>query len=137
MSTDEQLYKDLEGVLEQSFDMFKWQHQQSKQLLTQTQQLICLLELWDGVCHLYAGKTKPLHWTAQLLKALKLFTAEAREHAANHAETSSALMGKAKCLWQELKAPKIKALFESADIADANGVTNKRQRRTGTVRLEQ
>ena len=137
MTTDEQLYKDLEGVLEQSFDMFKWRHQQSKQPLTQTQQLMSVLELWDGICHLYTGKTKPGHWISQLLKALKLFTPEARRQAANHAEISSDLMGKAKCSWLELKAPKIRALFEIADVTDANGATNKRQRRTGTVRLEQ
>jgi len=56
MSTDEQLYKDIEGVLEQSCDMFRWRHPQAKQPITQTDQLTSLLEFWDGICHLYTGK---------------------------------------------------------------------------------
>lgn len=135
MNTDEQLYKDLEGVLEQAHDMFNWQHQQSNQLITQTQQLTNLYELWDGICHLYSGRSKP-GWVMQLLKMLKLFTREAREHAANEAQTCNDLMSKAKGLLGELKGPRIKALFETADIENANGVVNKRQRRTGACRLD-
>lgn len=136
MTTDEQLYKDIEGVLEQSCDMFKWQHQHSKQLISQTQQLTCLLEFWDGVCHMYTGKAKPSHWIAILLKVLKWFTVEARGSAASIAETSSDVMSRAQELWAELKAPRIRAAFETADVENSNGVASKRQRRTGTHRLE-
>ncbi len=137
MSTDEQLYKDLEGVLEQSCDMFRWRYQQAKQPITHTDQLTSLLECWDGICHLYSGKAKPSHWVADLLKTLKLFTAEARILAASAAEISSAVMTNANPLWAELKAPRIKALFETADTADANGNSSKRQKRSGTYRLDQ
>ena len=136
MSTDEQLYKDLEGVLEQSCDMFRWRHQQSKQPITQTDQLTSLLEFWDGICHLYTSKAKASHWVGHLLKTLKLFTAEARKDAASAAEISSAVMTNANPLWAELKAPRIKALFETADVADANGNSSKRQKRSGTHRLD-
>ena len=42
-----------------------------------------LLQLWDGVCCLLAAQAKPRHWQQQLLKALKLFTAETRSFAAD------------------------------------------------------
>ena len=137
MTTDEQLYKDIEGVLEQSCDMFKWQHQQSQQLIGHTQQLTCMLEYWDGICHMYTGKAKPSHWIAQVLKTLKLFTVEARASAASNADTSSDVMSRAQELWADLKAPRIRALFEIADVENSNGIVSKRQRRTGTHRLEQ
>lgn len=136
MSTDEQLYKDIEGVLEQSCDMFKWRHQQAKQPITQTDQLTNLLEFWDGICHLYTGKAKPSHWVGHLLRTLKLFTSEARIHAAGTARISSAVMTNVSSLLAELKAPRIKGLFETADIADANGNSSKRQKRSGTHRLD-
>ena len=136
MSTDEQLYKDIEGVLEQACDMFKWRHQHYKQLITQPEQLTCLLEFWDGVCHLYTGKAKPSHWVANLLKTLKLFTPFAREQAVSKADISSAVMTKASVWWEELKAPRLKALFETADVADNNVAANKRQKRSGTHRFD-
>ena len=136
MTTDEQLYKDIEGVLEQSCDMLRWQHQHAGHLNGDPQHLACMFEFWDGVCHLYTGKTKPSHWVSQLLKASKLFLPEARANAARKARTSSDVMSKARDLWRDLKAPKIKALFETADIASANGVESKRQRRNGNHRLD-
>ena len=135
MTTDEQLYKDIEGVLEQSCDMFKRQHQQAKQLIGQSEQLSCMLEYWDGICHMYTGKAKPSHWIAQLLKALKFFTCEARASAASNAATSSDVMSRAQELWADLKAPRIRAVFETADVEISNGVASKRQRRTGTHRF--
>ena len=42
-----------------------------------------LLQLWDGVCCLLSAQAKPRHWQQQLLKALKLFTAETRSTAAD------------------------------------------------------
>lgn len=138
MMTDEQLYKDIEGVLEQSCDMFKWQYQHSQQPICQTQQLSCLFECWDGICHMYMDKAKPSHWIAQLLKALKWFTPDARATAASNAVTHSDLMNRTQALWAELKSPRIRALFEIADVGISNGVASKRQRRTaaGTYRLE-
>lgn len=136
MATDEQLYKDLEGVLEQSCSVFKWRFQHLKQPITQPEQLVSLLEFWDGVCHLYSGKAKPSHWTAQLLKTMKWFTPEARIQAANKADTSSEIMTKANALWGDLNASRIRAMFETADVADMNGTSNKRQRR-GTHRFEE
>ena len=137
MTTDEQLYKDIEGVLEQSCDMFKWQHQQSQQLIEHTQQLTCMLEYWDGICHMYTGKAKPSHWIAHVLKALKWFTVEARTTAASNADTSSGVMNRAQDLWADLKAPRIKAIFDTADVENLNGGASKRRRRTGTRRLDQ
>ena len=136
MTTDEQLYKDIEGVLEQSCDMFKWQYQQSQQPICQSQQLSCLFECWDGICHMYMNEAKPSHWVVQLLKALKWFTPEARASAACRAATSSDLMSRAQALLAELKPPRIRALFEIADVQTLNGVASKRQRRTGSYRLE-
>ncbi|KAL3136760.1 Menin [Trebouxia sp. C0009 RCD-2024] len=136
MMTDEQLYKDIEGVLEQSCDMFKRQYQHSQQLICQSQQLSCLFECWDGICHMYMDEAKPSHWISQMLKALKWFTPEARAAAASNAATHSDLMSRAQALWAELKPPRIRALFEIADVGNSNGVASKRQRRTGTYRLE-
>lgn len=135
MTTDEQLYKDIEGTLEQTCDMFKWQHQQSQQPIHHTQQLSCLFECWDGICHMYMHEAKPSHWISQLLKTLKWFTPEARTNAACNAATSSDVMSRAQALWAELKPPRIRALFEIADVESLNGSASKRQRRTGTHRL--
>ena len=136
MSTDEQLYKDVEGVLEQSCDMFRWRHQHLKQAVIQPDQLTGLFEFWDGVCHLYIGKAKPTHWVARLLKCLKLFTPEARLQAVSRADTTSEVMTRAKSMWTELRTPRIKALFETIDVADVNGTASKRQR-GGTHRFDQ
>ena len=136
MTADEQLYKDIEGVLEQSCDMFKWQYQQSQQLINQSPQLSCLFECWDGICYMHNHQAKPSHWISQLLKALKLFTPEARASAASNATTSSHVMSRAQASWAELKPLRIRALFEIANVEHTNGAASKRQRRTGTHRLE-
>lgn len=124
------MYKDLEGVLEQACDAL---HTNS---LTGADHSAALLEYWDGICHLFAGKTKPAHWVARLLKALQRVPADARIEAAAQAIMSSQVMLKAKPMWAELKGSKIKALFEVADIADSHETVSKRQRRDTTRRFD-
>ena len=52
----------------------------------QVKLLVPVLELWDGVCCLFAAAKKPSGWLAQLLRALKLFPEEARALAASSAK---------------------------------------------------
>ena len=79
-STDEQLYKDIEGVLEQYCQMLKCLHH-DEHMWGQVGHtwLGALVELWDGVCWLFQGKAKPSNWLEQLLKAAKLFSNAQRE----------------------------------------------------------
>jgi hypothetical protein len=51
-----------------------------------------LLELWDGVCCLFADTRKPAGWLAQLLRVLKLFSEEARAEAAACAVVRSRML---------------------------------------------
>lgn len=44
-----------------------------------------LMELWDGVCCLYAKQSKPAGPLSQLLALLKLFPADTRNAAASNA----------------------------------------------------
>ena len=90
--------------------------------LDQPPLLQALLQLWDGVCHLYAGKQKPQAWVALLLKLAKLFTAEARDAAAQAAAVSSAPMLRASGLWRDLQpVATLRAQFESADVGSDSG----------------
>ena len=130
------MYKDLEGVLEQACDALAWQKEAQKTHISDAKQMANLLEYWDGVCHLFAGKTKPLHWVSRLLKAVRLFTVDARTQAAAQAVVDSEVMLKANPFWRELKGPKIKGLFEVADIADSQQSAPKRQRRDTAYRLD-
>lgn len=134
-TTDEQLYKDLEGVLEQACDMLAWQRQIKKGLISDAKHLTPLLEYWDGICCLFAGRTKPAHWVTRLLKAARLFSVDARTQAAKQAVVISEVMLKAQTLWGDMKGTKLKSLFEVADIADSQPLANKRQRRDSTRRL--
>ena len=123
------MYKDLEGVLEQACDALNTNSQAN------ADHIVALLEYWDGICHLFAGKTKPAHWVARLLKVLQRLPVDARTQAAAQASVSSQVMLKAKPMWAELKGPKLKALFEVADIADSHEIVTKRQRRDTTRRF--
>lgn len=62
-------------------------HQQQQQV----ELLVPLLELWDGVCCLFAEAKKPSAWLAQLLRALKQFPEDARAQAAALAKVSALL----------------------------------------------
>lgn len=64
-----------------------------------------LLQLWDGICGLLSAQAKPGHWLQQLLKALKLFTPEARSAAAAHVLVSIRIvyMG----LWRHLSLSRV------------------------------
>lgn len=135
-TTDEQLYKDLEGVLEQACDMLAWQREAQQDLITDSKHLVCLLEYWDGICYLFAGKSKPAHWVTRVLKAVRLFTVDARTQAATQAVASSEVMLKAEVLWTDMKGTKLKSLFEVADIADNKVSAHKRQRRDPACRVD-
>lgn len=118
--------------------MLAWQRQQTQAFVARTTHITPLLEYWDGICHLFAGKAKPAHWVTRLLKALRLCSIAARNKAAAEAIVSSEVMLKAKLLWGELKGPQVKALFEVADIADtvSQQTAPKRQRREAIHRLD-
>ena len=82
-----------------------------------------LLVLWDGVCHLFAGKAKPSGWVALLMRAARLFSPETREAAAAGVEgrVTSGPMQAARHLWRDLKPVPLKPLFESADVTGGGG----------------
>ena len=90
-SADGELYKDVEGVLEGLCSAIGRWHSHSRGQGEQAAQEPLqdvgpsqnLLQLWDGICCLFSAQAKPRHWQQQLLKALKLFTAETRSTAAD------------------------------------------------------
>lgn len=80
-SSDEQLFKDVEGVLEDSCAMVRDTAPSS-----QAEALKDLFRLWDGICCYFEGKPKPASWIDQLMRAAKACSAEARQAAAGTAE---------------------------------------------------
>ena len=83
-SSDGELYKDIEGVIEGYCGALA--SLQEKGVSLTSAHLVPLLELWDGVCCLFEKGAKPANWLGHVLQALKLFTAEARADAVSHAQ---------------------------------------------------
>lgn len=87
---DEQLHKDIEGVLELSANSLslyaKQQHSQEQQRPLQQKWLTAMLELFDGVCWLLKGRAKPAHWVTCVVKAAKLYSGPERGQAAQAAQ---------------------------------------------------
>ncbi|KAK9809438.1 hypothetical protein WJX73_007335 [Symbiochloris irregularis] len=118
---DEQLHKDIEGVLELATSTLALyaQHQHSQEGSSlQPSWLTVMLELLDGVCWLLKGRTKPSHWVSCVLKAAKLYEGPVRGRAAQDAEVMSQPMKTVQGLWEPLK-PNIKAILEAADVDDS------------------
>lgn len=118
---DEQLFKDIEGVLEEVFrdGLTALAKRQPGGQLQQPQLFASLLRLWDGVCCLYAGKAKPQAWVALLLRLAKLFAPEARGEGADSvaAELASGPMQRMQRLWRDLTPlATIRQQFETADV---------------------
>ena len=123
---DEQLYKDIEAVLDECFKdglTALAKAQPGGAPLQDPALLQPLLLLWDGICSLFAGRAKPSSWVAHLMRVAKLFTPEAREAAAAAVaeHVSSGPMLTARPLWRELKPVPLKPLFESADVGGGGG----------------
>lgn len=128
LPADDQLFKDIEGVLEEVCRdglTALAKRQPGGQLDQPHAHLFCsLLLLWDGVCQLFAGKAKPQAWVALLLRLAKLFTPDARAAAAEEAAPllSSGPMARVQPMWRELKPEAtIRQLFESADVEGSSG----------------
>ena len=121
LPADEQLYKDIEAVLDECFKdglTALAKAQPGGALLDDPALLQPMLLLWDGICSLFAGRAKPSGWVGILMRVAKLFSPEAREAAAAAVEqhVSSGPMLAARPLWRDLKAVPLKPLFESADV---------------------
>ena len=86
-----------------------------------------LLGLWDGICHLFAGRAKPSSWTSLLLKCAKLFTPEARAAAAEAAAaaghaSSGPMQRVSPAMWRDLKPlAALQQQLEAADVAAGGG----------------
>lgn len=80
-TSDEQLVKDVEGVLEDSCALIK-----GTAVSGQTDAMRSTFMLWDGICCYFEGRPKPASWIDQLMKAAKVCSAEARQLAADDAE---------------------------------------------------
>lgn len=89
-----------------------------------------LLTLWDGVCVLFAARSKPPAWIRLVLKGAKLFTPDARDAAASvaGAQRRSLPMQKARNLWRDLKPVSLTPLFEAADVEEGQQRNSKRPR---------
>lgn len=91
--TDEQLYKDIEGVLEIVCDALKHLCQVTcEEGPASGEPLVYLLELFDGVCWYFSEKPKPGHWIALIMKIVKLYSPAARQFAADNAQVCFKLL---------------------------------------------
>ena len=79
-SSDEQLYKDIEGVLEGCCDMVRTSSPSQPRALSD------LFGFWDGVCCYMEGMLKPGHWVDQLMRAAKACSADTRQSAASETQ---------------------------------------------------
>ena len=80
-ASDEQLVKDVEGVLEDSCALVK-----GTAVSGQTDALRNVMMLWDGICCYFEGRPKPSSWIDQLMRAAKACSAATRQSAAEDAE---------------------------------------------------
>ena len=86
----EQLYKDVEGVLEMVCEaLLGLQKQPGGKAGQDAALMVPLLELWDGICGCWQGKPKPGAWTKFVFKVAKGFEPDARARAADAAEVST------------------------------------------------
>lgn len=127
-ASDDQLYKDVEGVLDEAVkdSLLALAKHQPGALLADAALLQPLLQLWDGICHLYSGRAKPAAWVALLLRCCKLFAPEARAAAADAAaavgQASSGPMQRVHSMWRELKPLEaLRQQLEAADVAEGSG----------------
>lgn len=88
---DEQLHKDLEGVFEMACEIVKYLAQRAPEQGLPGEVLVPVLELWDGVCWYWSGRSKPGSWLSALLKTARLFSAAARSEAASTAQVGHAI----------------------------------------------
>lgn len=83
---DEQLYRDVEGLIELLCNtlsaLTKHQKQQGHSLPEQPAYLAALLQLFDAACWFLKGRSKPANWVSCLFKVAKLFSTESRTSAA-------------------------------------------------------
>lgn len=90
MTVDEQLYKDIEGVLEMMCDAIKNLHEQNGgKELENSDFLKHLFEFLDGISWYFSGKSRPTKWIGLVLKTVKLFSSECRAESASKANVSS------------------------------------------------
>ena len=88
-TVDEQLYKDVDGVLEMIADAFKhYQQSIDGEEVEEHGLLVSILELLDGICCYFCQKPKPTAWVNRFLKIAKAFSPAARESAALKAQAS-------------------------------------------------
>ena len=82
-AVDEQLHKDVEGVLEMVYRVLEYLHkrQPGGGEVPDPSLLVPLLEFWDGICWCWSGKPKPSAWVGLLMKTAKMFSQEARQQA--------------------------------------------------------
>jgi hypothetical protein len=127
---DEELFKDLgEGTLEHCCDGVRlvWKALSSKKAAQEPRStadqddaalLIPLLTYWDGICLLFAEHAKPGAWVNMVLKAVHMFTPEAREKAALEAQARSSAMQAARPLWRALNLSTMKGVFTCAEVVE-------------------
>ena len=125
---DDQLYTDIEGVLETLAEGLRRQAGRSAEKLADPTLLTPLLRLCDGLCIMFEGRSKPAGWVALLLRSAKLFSPEARAAAAELAGARSGPMRRARPLWAALAQQTLRPLFESADVGEPQDRAAKRRR---------
>jgi len=130
--SDEQLWKDVYCVLQHMEDVMQWRRQVSGAELKQAELLQCLLQLWDGVCHLFSLAAVPRQWVDITLRCAKLFCPDTRTEAAAAAQVSSPAMKRCQGLWggPSLRAPPLRAIFESPVVPNDHESGSGRRKRT-------
>ena len=125
VSTDEQLYKDIEEVLEGCSEAVA-----AVQATFRCLAFTTLLLLWDGICCYMEGRSKPATWIALVMRAAKKCSPEERDLSA-HNDFHSDVMRRTQPLWKALKSEQLRPLFETPDVVSTaeNGHSRKRQKR--------
>ena len=123
-STDEQLYRDVEEVLEGCSELVAACGQ-----ATRSNALSALLTLWDGICCYLTGRAKPATWSNMLMRAARKCSPDMRSRAAD-ATFHADIMRRSQPLWRALKTEQLQPLFETPDVAhNQEDGARKRQKR--------
>ncbi|GMH40486.1 hypothetical protein BSKO_08390 [Bryopsis sp. KO-2023] len=126
-SGDEQLYKDIEGLLEECVKAFE-ALQKFGGFDGGSHWMKTMLEFLDAWCHLFDGGSVPSKWITMIIKIAKLIPQEHREKGARQAQVASPALQKSLTLWGSLRPSTIHQAFEVLQLDDQGEGRRKRRR---------
>ena len=130
-SHDEELYKDIEDILEKLHTAFNcvFKNVQHEEPLMQQDAFIKLLTFWDAICVYFSEKSKPSKWIKQVIRMAKLIHEPHRVEALTSSNVCflSRLMTESLPHWKKLSTNAVLcSIFEASETTSSH--TGQRRR---------